>query len=151
VGPGVTTWSLAQFICWMIERPARGEPFTVWATPETTTPLVYVKDAGEAMVRLADAPADAIRTVNYVIDGVKPTPTAGEEAAAVRRRLPDADLRFEPDPAVQVLLDKGTNSIDDSPARSEWGWSPTYGLDAMVDDFVEELRRHPERYTDGAA
>ena len=128
------------------ERPARGEPFTVWATPETATPLVYFKEAGDAMLRLADAPAEAIRTVNYVIDGIKPAPTAGEEAEAVRRRVPSADIRFEPDPAIQPLLDKGTSSIDDSCARQEWGWSPTFGLDAMVEDFIEELRRHPERY-----
>ena len=130
----------------MIERPARGEPFTVWATPETATPLVYFKEAGDAMLRLADAPAEAIRTVNYVIDGIKPAPTAGEEAEAVRRRVPSADIRFEPDPAIQPLLDKGTSSIDDSCARQEWGWSPTFGLDAMVEDFIEELRRHPELY-----
>jgi nucleoside-diphosphate-sugar epimerase len=79
-----------------------------------------------------------------------PAPTAGEEAAAVRRRLPSADIRFEPDPSIQPLLDTGTSSIDDSRAREEWGWSPTYGVDAMVEDFVEELRRHPERYTDAA-
>jgi threonine 3-dehydrogenase len=54
VGPGVTTWSLAQFICWMIERPARGEPFTVWATPETAIPLVYFREAGDATVPGAD-------------------------------------------------------------------------------------------------
>ena len=29
VGPGVTTWSLAQCTCWVIERPALGQPFTV--------------------------------------------------------------------------------------------------------------------------
>ena len=147
VGPGVTTWSMAQFICWMIERPARGEPFTVWVAPETALPLVYFKEAGEAMIRLADAPFEAIRTVNYVIDGIKPAPTAGEEAEAVRRCLPVADIRFEPDPAIQAVLDTGASSLDDSCARDEWGWSATFGLDAIVEDFVEELRRHPERYT----
>ena len=108
----------------MIERPARGEPFTVWATPETATPLVYFKEAGDAMLRLADAPAEAIRTVNYVIDGIKPAPTAGEEAEAVRRRVPSANIRFEPDPAIQPLLDKGTSSIDDSCARQEGDGHP---------------------------
>ena len=29
VGPGVTTWSLAQCTCWVIERIALGQPFTV--------------------------------------------------------------------------------------------------------------------------
>ena len=46
VGPGVTTWSLAQCTSWVIERPARGEPFTVWLAPDTAFPLVYFKEAG---------------------------------------------------------------------------------------------------------
>ena len=36
--------------------------------------------------------------------------------------------------------------IDDTRARTKWGWSPSYDLDAMVDDFLEEMRIHPERY-----
>ena len=34
VGPGVTTWSVAQYTSWMIEKPALGEPFDVWVPPE---------------------------------------------------------------------------------------------------------------------
>jgi len=26
-----------------------------------------------------------------------------------------------------------------------WHWQPTYGLEAIVDDFLADLRDHPER------
>jgi threonine 3-dehydrogenase len=145
VGPGVTTWSLAQCTCWVIETPARGEPFTVWVSPETTFPLVYFKEAGRAMVQLADAPRDAVRTVNYNLNGVQPPPTMGALADTVRARLPDARIDFEPDPAIQPYFEK-RHTLDDSCARAEWGWSPTMDHEAMVDDFLAELRQHPERY-----
>jgi threonine 3-dehydrogenase len=145
VGPGVTTWSLAQCTCWVIERPARGEPFSVWVAPETSFELVYFKEAGRAMVELADAPLEAIRTVNYNLGGLKPSPTMAELAAAVQARVPDAKIDFEPDPSIQHLFAK-PHPIDDARARAEWGWKPTMDHVAMVDDFLEELRLHPERY-----
>ena len=36
--------------------------------------------------------------------------------------------------------------LADDNARTEWGWRPVYGLEEMVDDFLQELRLHPERY-----
>ncbi len=145
VGPGVTTKSLAQFTSWVIERPARGEAFTVWVGPEVVFPIVYFKEAGRAMVELADAPKDHIRTVNYNLGGVQPVPNAGQLAEAVRAVLPDARLDFDPDPMVARLFAE-EHPVDDSCARAEWGWSPTFDHHAMVEDFLTELRDHPERY-----
>jgi threonine 3-dehydrogenase len=145
VGPGVTTWSLAQCTSLVIETPARGQPFTVWMTPETAVPLVYFKEAGRAMIELADAPRSSIHTVNYNLGGITPSPTMGQMADAVRARVPDAKIDFQPDPAIQPLFDK-THPLDDSRARAEWGWSPVMDHVAMVDDFLLELKEHPERY-----
>jgi len=145
VGPGVTTWSLAQCTCWVIEHPAKGEAFTSWLSEDTAFPLVYYKEAGRAMVELAQAPRDAIRSVNYNLGGVQPETTMGQLAAAVRARIPDARIDFQPDPAIQPLFEK-RHPLDDSRARAEWGWAPTMDHEAMVDDFITEVRNHPERY-----
>jgi threonine 3-dehydrogenase len=100
VGPGVTTWSLAQCTSWVIETPARGEPFTSWLAPETPFDLVYFKEAGAAMVQLADAPSDSIRAVNYNLGGMKPQVTMGQLAEAVQARIPEAKIDFQSDPAI---------------------------------------------------
>jgi len=31
-------------------------------------------------------------------------------------------------------------------ARNEWNWRPEYDQERIVDDFLEELRVHPQRY-----
>ncbi len=139
VGPGVTTWSLAQYTSWMIEKPALGEPFTVWAAPETVIPLLYYKDAARAALDLSAAPRDSIKAINYLVDGVAPTPNAGEIAEAVRRAVPGAEITFEPDPKAALSLARNLR-IDDATARAEWGWTPQYDLDAMVADVVAEVR-----------
>jgi nucleoside-diphosphate-sugar epimerase len=67
-------------------------------------------------------------------------------ADVVRSRIPEAEIRFEPNPILQPAIDQAIRPIDDSRARSEWGWEPAYDQEAIVDGFLAELRSHPERY-----
>lgn len=138
VGPGVTTWSLAQYTSWMIEAAGKGEPFSVWTGPDTVIPILYYKDAAKAAIDLAGAPIESIQSMNYLVDGAGPTPSAGELADAVRAKVSGAEITFEPEPAAAVSLSRNLR-IDDSFARQEWGWEPAFGLDAMIDDFLSEL------------
>ena len=56
------------------------------------------------MVQLAGAPREAIRTVNYNMAGMRPSPTVGDLADAVRARLPEAKIDFVADPDIQALV-----------------------------------------------
>lgn len=140
VGPGVTTKSLAQYTSWMIEHAAKGQPFTVWTSRETVIPLLYYKDAAMAALDLAAAPNESIKAINYLVDGLQPTPNAGQLAEAVLARIPGAELTFEPDPAAALSLSRNL-IVDDTTARDEWGWRPHFDLDQMIDDFLAEVAR----------
>jgi hypothetical protein len=63
----------------------------------------------------------------------------------VRRRIPGAEISFAPDPSLQSAFDRSL-PIDDSNAEREWNWKPTYDHEQIVDDFLQELRLHPQRY-----
>jgi threonine 3-dehydrogenase len=140
VGPGITTWSTAQYTSWAIERSARGEPFTIWAPQDYAISVLYYKEAGRAAVQLADAPVEDITTVNYVIGGVAPIPNAGRIAELVREKIPGARIGFELHPTLGHLFANGSPAVDDSCARAEWGWSPQLDYAAMIDDMLVELR-----------
>jgi len=146
VGPGVKTPSVVQFTSWVIEECAKGNPFTISVTPETAVPVMYYKDAARAMIQLGEAPVEPIETVNYIVDGVKPTPTAAQLAEIVRSRIPGAQISFEPEMAFQSVIDQVIRPLDDRRARAEWGWEPAYDQEAIIDDFLVELRDHPEKY-----
>ena len=135
VGPGVTTWSLAQYTSWMIEKPILGEPFEVWVRPDAVIPLLYFRDAARAALDLAAAPFDDVNAINYLVDGSRPSPSAGDIADAVRARVPGAEISFDPNAGPSRVL-----GLDDAAARQEWGWSPTYDLAAMIEDMISELR-----------
>jgi nucleoside-diphosphate-sugar epimerase len=137
---------VVQFTSWVIEECAKGNPFTVTVTPETAVPVMYYKDAARAMIQLGEAPVEQIETVNYIVDGIKPTPTAAQLAAIVRSRIPAAQISFEPEMAFQSVIDQVIRPLDDCRARAEWGWEPAYDQEAIIDDFLVELRDHPERY-----
>ncbi|MCC6444499.1 MAG: NAD-dependent epimerase/dehydratase family protein [Armatimonadetes bacterium] len=146
VGPGVETSGVAQHTSRMIETCAQGRACIVPVTPETRVPVMYIQDAARAMIKLSEAPAGQIRKVNYLLAGTTPIPSALELADIIRTRIPDAHIRFDPDPAIQSVLDRATKnfqSIDESNARKEWGWQSEYSLERMVDAFLLELKSRP--------
>ena len=145
IGPGVRTPGAVQYTSWVIEACAQGRPYTIWVEPETRVPVMYIKDAALATVQLAQAPRRGITTVNYLVNGVTPTPSAGELADVVRSKIPGARIEFEPDGDIQRLIQSSLRPLDDQKARQEWGWQPSYGLDSLVDDFLLELQARPQR------
>ncbi len=145
VGPGVRSPGVAQYISWVIEECGKGNPYAIYVEPETRVPAMYIKDAARALVMLSDAPRESIETAMYLLAGINPTPSAAELADVVRARIPDAEIDFKPDAQIQRALDS-LRPLDDSNARREWDWKPSYNLVQTVDDFLRELRQNPKRY-----
>jgi len=148
VGPGVRALGVVQYTSWVIEACAKGNPYVIWVNPETRVPVMYFRDAARAIVKLKETPLEKIKTVNYVLAGVSPVPSARELADVVKTKVPGAQIDFTPIPEVQKMVSRSLAAIDDSNAQKEWDWSPEYGLEAMVDDFLQELKLNPQRYDD---
>ena len=148
VGPGIRTRAIGQYNSWMIEEPAQGRPYVCYGPPDRGLPLIYFKDTAAAFAVLADAPKDRIKTINYNIAGVNKSVAPQEIEASVKRAIPDAVITYDPDPVVlQYFSTLKFDALDDSRARAEWDWQPKFNtIDAIVDDFIKEVREHPERY-----
>jgi nucleoside-diphosphate-sugar epimerase len=65
--------------------------------------------------------------------------TPEELAAAIRTHIPGFRIDYEVDPVRQAIADSWPCTIDDSAARSEWGWMPRYDLAAMTADMLDKL------------
>lgn len=146
VGPGVKTPGVVQYTSWVIEECAKGNPYSMYVKPETKCPVMYYKDGGRAIVMLAEAPLENIKMVNYIIAGAVPIASAQELVDLVKKKIPSAKIDFKPDLELQKILDKLLLPLDDRNAREEWGWKPAYDQEAIVDDFIKELKEHPNRY-----
>lgn len=143
VGPGMKSPDAMQFIATVIEECARQRACTIRVTPETKVPVIYVKDAARAMIMLGAALPKRIKTVNYALAGISPTPSARDLTEVIRARLPTSQIRFQPDPKLLHELDRILRPIDDNHARSEWDWNPMYDQERMVDDFLQGLKLGP--------
>lgn len=137
IGLGAKTKHMSQYMAWMIERSLEGRPFSVWVAEDTYNPWLYHKDAVRALVELHDAPADAIQSRVYNLSGTRST--AREFVDKVEEHIPGARLSFEPDPEAVALLGKGYGNIDETPARTEWGWRAEYDIDAMLEDMKRDF------------
>ena len=142
----MTTPGVAQYNPGVIEQCAKGNPFTIWVKPETKIPIMYFTESARSLVELGQAPVENIKAVNYVLTGITPTPSAGDLADVVRAKIPGAQIKFEPDPELQPILDDISKRVDDTKAQQEWGWKPEYDLEQSVDEFLKELASNPERY-----
>lgn len=113
------------------------EPFTCFLKKDTCLPMLYMADAIQAIIQLMEAPAEniTIRT-SYNLTAMSFTPE--EITASIQQHLPDFKVTYQPD-FRQSIADSWTDSIDDSAARSDWGWKPKYNLDQMTADMLTQL------------
>ena len=95
-------------------------------------------DALKATLDLMDTPLNALEHHSDFNLGAMSF-AASELAAAIAQRVPGFECRYVPD-SRQAIADSWPDAVDDSAAREEWGWSPRFGLEEMVDDMLENLR-----------
>ena len=147
VGPGAKTAHMSIYNAWAIEEPLKGHPYELRCEPETRCPVIYFKDAVNALRLLAQTDRSRIPTMIYNVAGSLPPFSANDLVSAVRSRIPGAQLTFHTDPEIAALLREiGRLKIDDSRAQSEWGWQPAYSLESMVDDFIKEFNENRSWY-----
>ncbi|NLV24813.1 MAG: NAD-dependent epimerase/dehydratase family protein [Deltaproteobacteria bacterium] len=104
---------------------------------DTTLPMLYMPDALDAVFLLMDAAPSRIRVrTSYNVTGL--SFTALQLAEEIRKHLPGFQAVFQPDER-QGIADSWPSSIDDSPARRDWGWKPSHDLAAIVTDMLGHL------------
>jgi nucleoside-diphosphate-sugar epimerase len=65
--------------------------------------------------------------------------SAGELAAQISKHIPEFTCEYKPDKR-QAIADSWPQTIDDTAARKEWGWKPSYDLPKMTADMIAKLR-----------
>jgi nucleoside-diphosphate-sugar epimerase len=135
-GGGTTDYAVDMYV-----KAAAGGRCVCFVTEDTTLPFLYMPDALNALLELADA--DGARLIHRTFNITGFSASAGEIAGAVRKRVPGFQCDFQPD-FRQIIAESWPRSIDDHDARSEWGWKPSYDLERMSDDMIARLRTKRE-------
>lgn len=126
----------------MVEEAARGNPYTVQVHSGFLTQFVYVKDAVRGLVELANADEHRLTRRVYNLDGF--AATNGQLVDAAKKHIPDARIEFDVDPGIQHIMETQYFNVSKKPdgslARTDWGWTPQFGLDEAVENFINEVR-----------
>jgi nucleoside-diphosphate-sugar epimerase len=105
--------------------------------PDTYLPMMYMPDAIRATIELMEAPVDRIKVrTSYNLSAMSFSPA--EIASEIARHRPGFRISYQPDYR-QSIADSWPQSIDDSVARSDWGWKHEYDLSRMTTDMLENL------------
>ncbi len=138
-GPGrAPTAGWTAYTSVAIEESARGHPFAIRADRTTTTDILYVKDAAQSMIDLASVEESRLTRRCYNLHGH--LVTAEQLVEAIRNVIPGAELTFAPDPVIVEGIKTMPRQLDDSLARTDWGWRPRHNLVEAIEDFVKLVR-----------
>ena len=106
---------------------------------DTYLPMMYMPDAIRATIVLMEAPAQNIKTrTSYNLAAISFSPE--EIAATIKEHIPDFSIEYNPDYRQQIA-NSWPQSIDDSVARTDWGWKHQYDLQTMTKDMLENLKK----------
>jgi len=143
--PGILSWKTepvagtTDYAVAIFYGAIRSQNYKCYLKEDTYLPMMYMPDAIKAMMDLADAPIGSLKHhADYNVNSMSFSPK--ELVAEIQKHIPEFTVEYEPD-FRQEIADSWPNSLDDTCAREEWGWSPSYDIESMTRDMLENLRK----------
>ena len=133
-GGGTTDYAVEVYY-----SAVKGEEFTCPIAPGTYMDMMYMPDALHAAMMLMEADPSRLKHRNsFNIASMSFEPE--QIFAKIREYIPSLQVRYEVDPVRQAIATSWPDSMDDSCARAEWDWKPTYDMDSMTVDMIKNLQ-----------
>lgn len=131
-GGGTTDYAVAIYY-----DAIKYKKYTCFVREDTRLPMMYMPDCLKATLDLLQAPFESLKHhCDFNVGSM--SFSAGELAASIKKYIPDFEIEYKPDHR-QKIADSWPQSVDDSAARAEWGWNPSFDLDSMTRDMLEKL------------
>jgi nucleoside-diphosphate-sugar epimerase len=124
----------------ILHAAAQNKSYQCFVRPDSKIPFMAMPDAIKSLLMLMDAKKENLTRNVYNIAAF--AITAEEFRQRALKSFPNADIKFEPNPRRQGIVDSWPEDVDDSFARRDWNWSPDYDVDRFFDDyFLPEIRK----------
>jgi nucleoside-diphosphate-sugar epimerase len=131
-GGGTTDYAVAIYY-----DAVKTGKYTCFVREDTALPMMYMPDCIKATMDLAEADFASLKHhADFNVGSM--SFTVRELADSIRKVMPDFTVEYAPDYR-QAIADSWPDSVDDTPAREEWGWAPAYSLDEMTRDMLAIL------------
>lgn len=118
----------------------KGEEFVCPIAAGTFMDMMYMPDALKAAVDIMNADPSKLKHRNsFNIASMSFDPEIIYHK--IQEHIPGFRMRYEVDPVRQAIADSWPDKMDDSCAREEWGWTPSYDLETMTVDMIDALKK----------
>ena len=132
-GGGTTDYAVEIFY-----EALKQEHYTCFVREDTVLPMMYMPDCIKATMDVMET--DFTRLVHHCdFNLASMSFSAGELAHEISKHIPEFTCEYKPDKR-QEIADSWPHTIDDTAARKEWGWKPSYDLPKMTTDMITKLR-----------
>jgi nucleoside-diphosphate-sugar epimerase len=112
--------------------------YTCFLKEDSSIDMIYMPDVLEGAVQLMEAdPAKLLHRNAFNVSAITITPK--QLFTEIKKHLPGLIIDYDIDPVRQAIADSWPDSLDDTAARTEWGWNPKYDLEAMTRDMLTTL------------
>lgn len=118
----------------MIHAAARGDAYACFVRPDTTIPFMAMPDAAQALRQLAAAPRERLTRTAYNVGAF--SRSAAEIRDVVLAAFPNAQITYKIDQKRQGIVDSWPADVDDSAARTDWGFSPEYDFERAFREYL---------------
>lgn len=124
----------------MLHAAAQGKPYSCFVREDTKISFMAMPDAIKSLLMLTDVPRSNLTRQVYNIGAF--AITAGEFRDRAAKAFPGANITFDPNPRRQGIVDSWPEDVDDTHARTDWGWKPDYDVDKFFEEyFLPEIRK----------
>ena len=118
------------------EAIKRGK-YTCFLKEDTTLPMMYMPDAIKATIQLMEAKSELINVrSSYNVAGMSFSPKDVENS--IKKHIPDFECNYNPDIRQSYAIG-WPQIIDDKIAREDWDWKPSFDLEKMTIDMLQNL------------
>lgn len=137
-GGGTTDYAVEIFY-----EAVKSGRFTCPIPADVYMDMIYMPDALNACVQLMEAdPAKLVHRNSFNVTAMSFTPEilCGE----IKKHLPKFEMQYKMDSVKESIARSWPNSLDDTCARNEWGWTPHWNLQTMVTDMLEKIEQRKD-------
>ena len=141
--PGIITWKTppsngtSEYSIAMFYEGLKKGSYTCFVREDTMIPMMYINDAVKATLMIMDAPANSIKVrTSYNVAAL--SFSAKELENEIKKHF-SLTVNYQPDER-QKIADSWPNSLDDSQARTDWGWKYDYDLSQLTREVIKNLK-----------
>ena len=131
-GGGTTDYAVEMFY-----EAIKKKRYTCYLKEDAALPMIYMPDCDKAIIDLMEADSSKISCrMGYNVGSMSFSPR--ELVDEIKKYIPEFICEYKPD-FRQAIADSWPISIDDTVARKDWSWKPSYDLALMTKDMIEKI------------